>query len=271
MEAGTVHYADSFDMIRIVTNDVDKVNSAVDELVEDSTGVKTLVLDSMTAYYDSLLDKHRRRLRIKKGNINYDLQPADYAPIKADMKSFVNKLVALDLNIIATAGVRTAYSQDPSKFMEVTGTTADSEKNLNRLFDVVVEVKYNPSISEERTAIVHKDRTNKLTREFPFSYAEFTKQVDMKDLERESVILNTKMAMVSPVVRSTEITLNGNVVKTAGVTAEQLEVLMGVEIPRLGADFVVQQLSESFGFSSLLDLHKDEAALFISTLSTLTI
>jgi hypothetical protein len=130
IEGGTHFYVDKFEMTRLLTTDIDEINRAVDELIEDPTGIKTFVLDSMTAYWDLLQDKHLKRLRVKKAKPDYTFQPMDYRLLQADLKSFINKLLALDLNIIVTAKSKNEYSAESSEFMKIIGKKPDGPKEV---------------------------------------------------------------------------------------------------------------------------------------------
>ena len=102
-EKGTEYYGAMFDFHKIESFNPDKVSEALDELLEDPQGFKTLVIDPFTVLYDGIIDKHVSRMRKKTGNPDYTLQPLDYKHIKSDVKMLVSKLLALDLNIIVTA------------------------------------------------------------------------------------------------------------------------------------------------------------------------
>jgi hypothetical protein len=75
LERGTDYYDSAFNFEVLQTTDIDEVNNAIDELIKDPRDRKTLVIDPFTVYWDQLQDKHQKRLRVKKGNPNYVLQP----------------------------------------------------------------------------------------------------------------------------------------------------------------------------------------------------
>lgn len=127
-DSGTDWYLKAFKMKRLRTTDIDQAIQAIDELIKDPTGVKTVVVDSMTKFWELLQEKHLKRLRVKKGSPTYTFQPIDYKAIKGDVKSFINKLLALDLNIVATAQSKNVYSQDTGEFMKITGSEPDGPK-----------------------------------------------------------------------------------------------------------------------------------------------
>ena len=264
MDMGTDFYTDKFDMLRIKTTDIDEVNKAVDELIKDPTGVKTLVLDGMSNYWDGLQEKHLKRLRLKNANPNYVLQPKDYKPLKADLKQFINKLLALDLNVVATAKDKAEYSADQSEFMKVVGRIPDGPKEAPFMFDTVLELSIAPD--DKRMAKVIKDRTNKLPKEpFEFTYQELVKHLDMAELYREPVQLRATQQLEKSANRTTSITLDGQTVMTAGITAETLTKIKEL-IPNFDELELKAKLTEDYFVSSLLDLKEDEARQFLADL-----
>jgi len=118
-EKGTKHYGKFFDFHRIETSDPKKVLQAIEELIEDPQGFKTIVIDPFTPLYEKIMDGHLTRLKIKNGNPNYTLQPKDYRPIKAEVKNLIDRLLSLDMNVIVTARSATLYSQE--EFMKILG------------------------------------------------------------------------------------------------------------------------------------------------------
>jgi hypothetical protein len=128
IDGGTDFYIDKFEMTRLKTTDIDDINKAVDELIVDPSGVKTFVLDGISNYWDLLQDKHLKRLRVKKGKPDYIFQPLDYKLLNSDIKAFINKLLALDLNIIVTAKTKNEYAADTSEFMKIIGKKPDGPK-----------------------------------------------------------------------------------------------------------------------------------------------
>lgn len=261
LEKGTDHYADKFDMVRLQTTDTDEIIKAVDELIADPSGVKTLVIDPFSIFWESLQDKHLKRMRVKKGNPNYVLQALDYKPIKNDLKSFINKLLAVDLNIIITARSKAEYSTDAGDFMKVIGVKPDAPKELPYMFDTCLELSIQPD--GKRFAKVIKDRTNKLPMEpFEFDYHKLVEYLDMKDLQREPVKLRGLQELDRIANRTTNITFEGKEIKTAGVTAKTLSEIKEL-ISSMKEEDVINKLNDDYSVQSLLDLREDEAQLFL--------
>ena len=264
MDMGTDHYSDKFEFVRIKTTNTDEATKAVDELIANPQGIKTLVLDGISNFWDQLQEKHLKRLRVKKANPNYSLQPLDYKGLQSDMKAFVNKLLSLDMNIIVTARAKAEYSADASEFMKVIGKKPDGPKDAPFMFDVVLELNFVPG-TDERKAKVIKDRTNTLPKEFEYTYQELVKYLDMKELEREPVQLRASQRANLTNNRTTTITLDGKPTMTAGITAETLLKISEL-IPHFQEEELVTKLSEDYFVQSVLDLKEDEAKQFLSDL-----
>lgn len=257
-------YTKHFTFTRLRTTDIDKAIQSVDDLIKDPTGVKTLVIDSMTKFYELLQEKHLKRLRVKKGNSSYTLQPLDYKLIKSDLKSFINKLIALDLNIIVTAQVKPVYAQDGTEFMKIIGTEPDGPKEIPYLFDVVIELTFGPN--DTRIARVIKDRTNTLPKEFEFTYQALTGYFGVKELEREPVKLRAEQILNQLTNRVHKVKHGNKEILTAGVTGPTLALL--VEGTKDMAESELKdKLNEDYSVQSFLDLREDEALQFLKDIT----
>jgi hypothetical protein len=264
-DGGTAWYTQHFKFKRLQTTDVDEIHKAVDELIVDPSGVKTLVIDSFTKYYEFLVEKHIKRLRVKKGNPQYTLQPVDYKGIKGDLRSFINKLLALDLNIIATAQIKPVYSQGEGEFMKILGYEPDSHKDIPYLFDIVLELNFGPG--DIRMAKVIKDRTNTLPKEFEFTYQSMVQAMGAKELEREAVQLRTEQNLNKVSNRILAINLNGKKILTAGVTEDTLKALLEtIKTIKINENDLRDKLNDDYSVTSLLDLREDEARLLLNSL-----
>jgi hypothetical protein len=265
LEKGTDFYADNFDFVRLQTNDIEEITKAIDELIADPSGVKTLVIDPFTIYWDLIQEKHLKRLKVKKGNPNYVLQPIDYKAIKNELKSIVNKLIAVDLNIIVTARSKPEYASDTGEFMKVIGVKPDGPKELPFLFDVVLQL--NVDDDGVRKATVIKDRTNRLPLEpFEFTYHKMIEFLDIKDLEREPVVLRGLQELDRMSNRNTTITFEGKEIKTAGITAETLTAIKEA-VTGLNENDIREKLNDDYSVQSFLDLREDEAKLLLKDLT----
>jgi AAA domain len=264
LENGTTFYAGPFDFDKIQTTDLNEAVKAIDELITDPQGYKTFVLDSLTVYYDILQDNYLRKLRVKKAKPDYTFQPSDYKVIKADVRTLINKMLALDMNVVVTARSKNKYSQDAGEFMKVIGTQPDGPAEAPPLFDVVLEITMDQEGA--RTARVVKDRTNRLPQRFEFTYQELTKYLDMKELEREPVQLRSMQALNKTAKRTTKVKFQDEELLTAGVTAETLGELSTI-LDKLTEEELTDKLKEDYFVSSILDLHEDEARQLFADIS----
>lgn len=254
-------------MERLVTSDIEQIHLAIDEKIAEPGDTKTIILDTVTKYWELLQEKHIKRLRVKKGNPQYALQGMDWGPIKSDLKFFINKLNAIDMNIVVIAQVKPEYSAEQGEFMKVIGTTFDGPKNMPYMFDTVIELKLE---DDKRMAYVHKDRTNKLpvNEPFEFSYEALTKYLDVKELERESVKLRTDQNMGKTSNRTTSTEFNGKTILTAGVSGETIEKIVSlVTDGTVGESELADKLLTDYQVAHTFDLREDEARLLINDLT----
>lgn len=182
------------------------------------------------------------------------------------MKAMVDKLLALDMNVIVTARSATLYSSD--EFMKAVGTKADGPKDLAYLFDVVLELKKDETTGKFM-ATTKKDRTNTLPAVFEFSYPSFVQYVGIDGLEREPVVFKQTISINERAGRATQVTFRGKSVMTAGVLGETLETIADLQVV-YGSEKLQQKLKEEYVVDSLLDLKEDEANLLINDLKEQT-
>jgi hypothetical protein len=167
------------------------------------------------------------------------------------------------MNIIVTTGVATEYA--PGGFMQAIGTKPEGPTNLDKPFDVVLEL----FVTQEgkRMAQVRKDRTNTLPPTFEFTYQAFTEFMGIEGLDRDPIVINQKAALEQKYGRNTVINFKGNDLKTAGVTAENLEALQELA-EEFGEEALQTKVREDYLIDSLLDLKNDEAELLIKDIKT---
>jgi hypothetical protein len=259
-EKGTEHYGKFFDFDVIYTSQMSEIDSVVDELLKGGHGYKTLVIDPFSNVYDRMINDRQTYLRKKKGIPTYEITGLDYTPIKNMLKTFLNKLKDLDMNIVMTTGVKPVYADNSSgEFMKQIGTAPDGHKEIPKMFDVVLEITIDKETGK-RVAYVTKDRTNTLPAKFEFNYEKLTEYFGIEDLEREAVSFDTNYKNQSG--RNVTIQFGGKEVKTAGITSKQLEEL-GSFTENINQEALMEKLQGDFGVASFLDLREDEASLFI--------
>ena len=258
-ERGSLHYGDEFDFYRLETSDPDIVNEAIDELLNDPGDFKTIIIDSITAIYDQMVINKEMRMKEKKGDIHYEIQPLDYKSIKTDVRILMDKLLSLDLNVIMTARSKAEYQ--PGEFMKQIGNKPEGHKDLPYMFDVVLEL----TVREDGTRMArvdNKDRTGKLPHEFEFSYEAFKEYIGIEALERDADQEKQEEDLSKRTGRSTKITLDGDQIYTAGVTAETLKSLEKAVAPYDPED-LREVLKENYEVESLLDLDESAAENFL--------
>jgi hypothetical protein len=258
-EDGTLHYGKEFDFHKIRANDPAVIHQALDELLQDPGDFKTLVIDPMSVVYDQIIRIKEDRMKARTGNMNYELQPLDYKSVKTEVKILMNKLLALDMNVIVTARSKPLYAE--GEFMKKIGQQPDGHKNMPYMFDVVLEL-YIAEDGETRMAKVTKDRTNTLPHEFIFSYDSFVEYMGLDVLERDADAAKQKESINTTNKRTKQIEYNNEQIFTAGITADTLS-----ELEKLLEDVDPKQLKEilmeQFEVDNLLDLTKKNSESFL--------
>lgn len=260
-EKGTEHYGAHFDFHRVKTSDPNKVHAAIDELLVDPGPFKTFVIDPMSVIYDQILRMKEDRMKEKTGNLHYELQPLDYKTIKTEVKILMNKLLALDMNIIVTARSKPLYR--PGKFMEQIGEKPEGHKDMPYMFDVVLELYQDEAGT--RWARVEKDRTNNLPHEFEFSYDAFVEYIGADTLERAADLEKQKVNVNETNGRTTKVVLDGEELFTAGVKEKSLVQLQDL-LEDFNEDDLKETLKEEYEVESILDLTDKAAKSLIGAL-----
>ncbi len=260
-EKGTDHYGKYKKFYRIQTNDPIVVKSALDELINNPGNIKTIVIDSFSVLYDKIINNYESKQKIKLGKPDYVIQPNDYRFINSECRNIVDKLLALDMNIIVTCRIKPKYAE--GQFMQVTGSRPDGPKDIEHWFDTVLELERG---QDKFLAKIIKDRTNtlgKINEIFEYSYQTLAEKIGIEDLMREPVIINQQINLELNKGRTKVIEFKGNKIKTAGITAETLEEILALGIDE---DKIMAKIQEDYSVDSLLDLKDDEAKLLLNEL-----
>lgn len=248
-ERGTEHYGKNFNFYVKKTSDPKMVNEAADELLQDPGDFKTFVVDPMSVIYDNIVLRKQEQMKMKTGNLNYEIQPLDYKSIKTEVKIMMNKLLSLDMNVIVTARSKPLYAK--GKFMEVIGQQPEGHRDMPYMFDVVLEL----FIDENgvRKARVEKDRTNNLPHEFEFSYDKFVEYIGIDALERPAAKELQQKNINEINERVHEVTFDGSTIYTAGITGETLKSLQSL-LDKYPEEDLKETLKAEYEVESLLDL-----------------
>jgi len=244
LEGGTEHYGGDFQFDVLKATAADDINAAVDSLLTVDHDYRTLVIDPVTLYWDSLQRKWSeiflRRNKSSKGHRLefYDMQPRDWMTVKAEHKEFIRNLVQADLNVVVTARQKTLYADQG--FMRAVGETFDGEKGLPYLFDTILRLYRDDN--GRFMAKNLKDRTNKLPQgNFEISYQILEGFLGKESLGRRAV----------PVQQS---------------TSEQIDTLSHLIAASEMKGETVQRRLAAYGAGSLEELTHGAAATIIEKL-----
>jgi len=166
-DGGAKLYAEANNLNRTEVQTWDEAVQAVDWLLQNPHLFKTLIVDPITKLWEMLQWKWNAIfLKRNRGGFGhkfdyYKMQIADWAPLKAEFKQFVQKLLALDMNIIVTAREKDLFSD--SGDLKKVGLTFDGEKNLPYEFDLVLRLAVDNKDGKHYATVVNdKDRTRNL-------------------------------------------------------------------------------------------------------------
>lgn len=191
MERGTELYGD--DKFAVThTTDPDVVMERVEWLRFNKHSYKTLVIDSITVYWEALQHKWSeiflRRNKTSKGNKfeYYDFQPKDWMQMRDEYQHLMRTLLSLDMNVVVTAHSKTLYAD--GDFMKKVGDTFDSQKKSPYLFDITMQLTVDPA-TDKHWSLVTKERgkVRKLpVQRFETSYEPFARAF-AGTIEKEAV------------------------------------------------------------------------------------
>lgn len=164
LEGGTDWYKERFDFSVMHAESADEVMQAVDWLRVNTHPYRTLVIDPITVFWESLQkqwsDVFLKRAQNSAGYRHeyFDLGPKEWGTIKGQLRQFNRHLFSLDMNVLLTAREKPLYKE--GAFMQAAGVTFDAERGLPYLVDVIVRMYRN---SEGKfLAKAMKDRTGRL-------------------------------------------------------------------------------------------------------------
>lgn len=245
-----------------------ELNKEIDDLMANPGDYKTLIIDSASVLTDLVGDKHLRRLREKKQNPLLSLGPAEYKLIKSDIKSFVNKLMLLDMNVVMTARIKNQYDTESLEMMKIIGTEPDAHKEFPALFHIVIELQ-GDGPSDPRTAIVRRDNTRRLPAKIEdFSFEKLLGYFKDSGYDIAGTAKSVKPTMHKRKFKFIDVQFNGETIQTAGVTGPTLERLAEIcTNKKITKEELADKLSSDYpGAESPLDLREDEAQLLLKDL-----
>jgi hypothetical protein len=163
------------------TTDFDELIEQCYALLTEKHSYKTLIIDPLTTLYHDMLDKAARS-RINDKDPDGTAFGGHYGVANKKMKTLLNLLVRLDMNVIITSHAKNEYGAN----MAVMGQTFDCYKKLDYLFDLVFEIQKR---GKDRVALIKKSRIEAFPdgEVFPFSYTEVANRYGREILERDAV------------------------------------------------------------------------------------
>lgn len=160
-ENGTDLYAgrpgvEEFKVLRIKT--MAELDKAIDFVRADGgKTIGTLFIDSMTVFYDVLLDAKRRTIARSKSIAvdDVDLGYKERASINMRMKGVYAKLTGLPVHVVVTAREADLYSTSNGGLQKI-GTKPDLDKSVKYMFDYVLQM------NADHSATVVKSRGSEI-------------------------------------------------------------------------------------------------------------
>lgn len=192
MERGSEQYTKTINKagsVVLETNNPDEVMAEVKALLTEKHEYRTLIIDPVTIYYQSLQDKWSRifehHAKTEKEKELQDFGMRYWGRVKGEYKSFLRTLLQLDMNLILTSHQKDIYGPN----MQKVGIGPDSMKGDNYVFDYVFRLNV---VGDKAIAITEKQRSEplepqKFPAEFEWSYQNFLKFYGSEIIEREAV------------------------------------------------------------------------------------
>lgn len=169
-ESGSEAYEEKYDFEVLPASTWDQLSAAVEWLSRNSHGYRTLVIDPITVAWEALQKKWSDIFLLRRGGKKeafefYDLSPRDWTVIKAELKAFFRRLIALDMNVVVIAREKDLYADSRGKdeMMRKVGTTFDADRSLPYWFDTVIRCAKDGA--GRFTIQAKKDRNEKLSSE----------------------------------------------------------------------------------------------------------
>ncbi|MCG3204355.1 MAG: hypothetical protein KCHDKBKB_01070 [Elusimicrobia bacterium] len=225
LEGSADLYGDVFDFGVLKATTFEQATNAIEWLSTKRHDFRTVVIDPFTVLWEALQKKWSDLFLLRnKGSKGYrhefyDMQPKDWMTLKAELKEFIRKLIALDMNVVVTARQKPQYKE--GSFMVAMGDTFDGEKSLPYLFDTIVHLYIDENGRHMGKCL--KDRSHKLPTE-PFElpkeplearYNVFESYFGKQALSRKA----KPMSMITPELK----TKIEKAISQLGLTSEHVE------------------------------------------------
>lgn len=143
-ERGTLMYADKYDFAVKDANRWNELLQALDALEKGDHEFETLVIDSLTIFWQDLIDVQIEYVRNRRGN--EVLSTGDWGTIKRRWKSFINRLVDLNMHVVLVMREKDEYTTETDqrtgeeKSKKTGEHLPDAEKSTGYVFDFILHL-----------------------------------------------------------------------------------------------------------------------------------
>jgi hypothetical protein len=143
-ERGSLLYADRYDFEVKDANRWSELLQTLDWLEKGDHKFQTLVIDSLTIFWQDLIDVQIEYVKNRRGN--EILSTGDWGTIKRRWKSFVNRLVDLNMNIVLVLREKDEYVNETDartgeeKSKKTGEHLPDAEKSTGYVFDFILHL-----------------------------------------------------------------------------------------------------------------------------------
>jgi hypothetical protein len=199
LERGTERYAGEFEFSTLPPATPSDVLQAIRWLRDNRHDFLTLVVDPITIYWAALQRKWSdifvARLGGRKMHHNefVEFGPREWSTVKAEFNEMLRTVLQLDMNVVFVAHDKAQYSSGGGDMMTKVGEMPDAEKNLERVFDVIIRCERVTEPAPVGQPPVHKffanvikDRTALLPTRFPLEYTTIAQAAGLPALERRA-------------------------------------------------------------------------------------
>lgn len=143
-ERGSLLYADKYDFDVKDANRWQELLQALDALEKGGHEYQTLVIDSLTIFWQDLVDVQIEYVKNRRGN--EILSPGDWGQIKRRWKSFLNRLVDLPMHVVLVMREKDEYTTETDtrtgeeKSKKTGEHLPDAEKSTGYVFDFILHL-----------------------------------------------------------------------------------------------------------------------------------
>ena len=143
-ERGTLLYADKYEFAVRDANRWSELLAALDALEKPGHDFQTLVIDSLTIFWQDLIDVQIEYVKNRRGN--EILSTGDWGTIKRRWKSFLNRLVDLNMHVVLVMREKDEYTTETDtrtgeeKSKKTGEHLPDVEKSTGYVFDFILHL-----------------------------------------------------------------------------------------------------------------------------------